>query len=191
LLACLFGGQLAAASLARYCASLDRSAWDLPGSLFEKAETREREQFTRISKRDQGHNPFALRTELGRLLQQGAFVERSAQALTQLASDLEDLAERSASVVVADPSSYESQGLALASTLEDLVLLAQAIAQGALDRAETRGHHHRTDGNGDADSGSPRLTLVRADDGIQLVTDFDNGATGARVSRAVDPGEIS
>src|SRR5690606_36516196 len=43
LLASVFGGRLAARAIQTYGESLARSAWDLPPSIFEKAEAREHE----------------------------------------------------------------------------------------------------------------------------------------------------
>jgi succinate dehydrogenase / fumarate reductase flavoprotein subunit len=188
LLSCLFGGRTAAASIAQYTRSLARSSWDLPGSLFEKSEARERDRVVQIGKRTKGPNPFALRREIGQRLRAGAFVERSATQLEQLVSELDELGERCAVVSIHDPSSYHNGSLALASTLEDLVLLAQVVARGALARSESRGHHQRTDAPAE---GKRQLTLARFDGGIRLLDSFVSPTREAEVTRAVESGGSS
>jgi succinate dehydrogenase / fumarate reductase flavoprotein subunit len=175
LLSSVFGGQVASRSIANYVQGLSRSAWDLPPSLFEKEEAKERDRLRAITGR-QGEpelNPFALRRELGAVLSHSAFVDRSETSLAEVSTALDDLRERCGQAVVSDDSAYENQSLSLAATLDDVLLLCRALLLSARARRETRGVHHRSDAS---EAQPARHSLVRSGgDEPELVDAFDCG----------------
>src|SRR5580700_5449826 len=63
LLSCLWGGMVAGPALASYKKNLKRSAFDLPSSLFEKAEQREKKKFEAILAMNGPENAYVLHDE--------------------------------------------------------------------------------------------------------------------------------
>ncbi|MGA3123574.1 MAG: succinate dehydrogenase (quinone) flavoprotein subunit, partial [Polyangiaceae bacterium] len=66
LLSCLWGGMVTGPAIAAYRKSLTRGAWDMPSSLFEKAERREQRRFSAILAMTGNENPYVLHDELGK-----------------------------------------------------------------------------------------------------------------------------
>jgi succinate dehydrogenase / fumarate reductase flavoprotein subunit len=192
LLSCVFGGQLAARAIQSHIGSLERSSWDLPPSVFEKAEQRERHGFAQLlDQKPTGNSEtaFAVAEDLRVALTEGCGVLRTKTQLEQLLATLERLTERAASVSINDRGSYHNQSLGAAKELGDALLLAQLTARAALSREESRGVHYRAD-LATARSEAPRLTLQCCSDGesIELVREFECHLAGQtrRVSAAVD-----
>src|SRR5208283_5580016 len=63
LLSCLWGGMITGPAIASYRKNLGRSAWDLPSSLFEKAEKREQKRYDALLALDGDENAYALHQE--------------------------------------------------------------------------------------------------------------------------------
>jgi succinate dehydrogenase / fumarate reductase flavoprotein subunit len=187
--ASLFAGALAARGIAAYRQALEKSAVDLPASLFERAES---EQQTLLEERlstedDAPESPFALRRELGELLLAKCGFERSDEDLESLGPELEELAERAGRAGTDAPLTAPAARVALA--LDDAILLARAIALGATRRAECRGGHHKNALAG-LERGEPRTTLVVRSTGGSLacVESLEYAAAGRPIesSAAVD-----
>jgi succinate dehydrogenase / fumarate reductase, flavoprotein subunit len=177
MLAALFGGNLAATAIASYTASIVRSAFDLPPSLFEKAESREREALGALGERKAANdtNAFRLRRELVELMCTRPSVDGFATPAGTLEKDLDALLERSRAVTVADTSNIENRGLELASALGEMVLVARAASLAAGARANSA----RANGN---EPTPLENVFVRFDGELRLVAEAsaprsDQGAT--------------
>ena len=144
----LLGGQRAARGVVAYRAALDKSAFDLPKSVFDKRATEAEADFEALFKREaskDADHPHALFEELRQALARGCGPRRSADGVEALPEQLDKLEHRVARASVRGPSvGWNQDALALAS-LPDSLALARCIASGALARKESRGAHVRSD----------------------------------------------
>jgi succinate dehydrogenase / fumarate reductase, flavoprotein subunit len=193
LTASLFSGRLAARGMVAYRRALARSAFDLPGSVFEKAETSEQELFESrtTSVNGEAENPFVLRDRLAMLIWSRCGIERGDDELDVLLAELEDFGQRCERAAT-DPAPA-APAARLCRALPDLVLLARAVALGARQRAECRGGHYKPlldRSRGAPERGAPTTTLVLYDParGVRAVEAFEYACAGRpiEVGAAVD-----
>jgi succinate dehydrogenase / fumarate reductase, flavoprotein subunit len=191
LTASLFSGRLAARGIVAYRQALARSAFDLPSSVFEKAEVDEQQLFENRTRSAIGEseNPFVLRDRLAMLLWSRCGIERGDDELDVLLAELDDLSQRcaqaSAEPVPAAPAAR------LCRSLPDLLLLARAIALGARQRAECRGGHYKPlldRARGAPERGAPKTTLVLHDPqrGVRAVERFEYACAGRPIEVSAD-----
>jgi succinate dehydrogenase / fumarate reductase flavoprotein subunit len=169
--ASLFAGSLAARGIIAYRAALERSASELPGSLFERAESAEQELVDERLQADADapENPFRLRRELAELLFAKCGIERNDDELDTLSGELEALAAEAARAGA--DGSLTHPAARQAHALPDSILLARAIVLGARHRAECRGGHHKRELSS-VERRAPKTTLVVCDaDGELRVLD--------------------
>src|SRR5208282_1936351 len=76
LLSCLWGGLAAGPAMASYRKGLAKSAWDLPSSLFEKAQKREEKRFETIVAMNGDENAYKLHDELAATMLINCTIER-------------------------------------------------------------------------------------------------------------------
>src|SRR3954470_10496668 len=79
LLSCIYAGMVTGPAMASYRQSLAQSAFDLPQSIFEKSEKRERENYERILKQNQdradAENAYVLFQEMGEMMLRDCTIE--------------------------------------------------------------------------------------------------------------------
>ena len=147
LLSCIYGGMVAGPAIASYVKNLDKSAFDLPKSIFEKAEKRERDDYERILKQNQdekkAENAYVLHEELGETMLRDCTIERDNDVLDKVIAKIDELDERTKRVRVTDTSARANQGAQFVRHLENMLVLARVIAQGARNRDESRGAHYK------------------------------------------------
>ena len=86
-----------------------------------------------------------LRTEMQDVMEQGAGIYRTGEALAKAADRLSELVERSRSMLIEDHSRTFNTELIAALELSFMLDVAESIAACALRREESRGAHQRTD----------------------------------------------
>src|SRR5262249_48797196 len=142
LLSCIYGGMACGPAVASYQKSLPRSAFDLPKSIFEKAEKRAQEDYDRILKQNQdrkdAENPYLLHQELYETMLRDCTIERDNAALDAVLEKIGELDERVQNVKSPDTSPRVNQGAQFVRHLENMLVLARVIAQGARNRDESR-----------------------------------------------------
>jgi len=147
LLSCAFGAGLTAAAVAAYRAAMERSALDLPQSIFDKAQKAADDEYAEILKRepadDDDTNAYGIHDELGVAMTRDATVARDDAALDSLATTLTTIESRAQRVAPTDTAGYVNQGAPFVRALENMVLLARVIVASARQRAESRGAHHK------------------------------------------------
>src|SRR5262249_35389976 len=138
LLSCIYGGMVCGPAMASYKKALDKSAYDLPKSIFEKAEKRERDKYTEILKRNQdsgdGENAYLLHQELGETMLRDCTIERDNDTLDKVLEKIGELDERSKKIRCTDDSTRVNQGAQFVRHLDNMLVLARVIAQGARNR---------------------------------------------------------
>jgi succinate dehydrogenase / fumarate reductase flavoprotein subunit len=196
LLSCLWAGMVAAPAMRAYRQSLDKSAWDLPSSVFEKAQQREERKFSGVLRAEGEENAYKLHEELARAMLIDCTIERRNEALERLIARVEEIDDRLRRVRVTDSARGRmNQGAAFVRHLQNMVVLARVIAQCARNRDESRGAHFKPEFPQRDDPKGLRTTLafhVGASDGeraaVRQVREFDYTAAGQtiHVTDAVD-----
>ncbi len=176
LLSCIWGGMITGPALVTYRKNLAKSSYDLSSSVFEKAEKREREKYEAILKMDGPENPYRIHDELGKMMLLDCTIERHNDKLDKVISTIDEMTERAKKVGVTDTSARSNQGAQFVRHLNNMLVLARVIAQGARNRDESRGAHFKPafkDRNDEEflrttlalhkeDGGRPSINYVRA-----------------------------
>ncbi len=144
----LLGARRAARGAIAHRAALEKSAFDLPKSVFEKRATEAENEFEALFKRDSAadaDHPHALLAELRMAMASGAGPRRDADGLIDLVERLGELERRVGRATVRGTNVGWNQDALLLASLPDSVALARCIASAALAREESRGAHVRSD----------------------------------------------
>jgi len=91
-----------------------------------------------------GENPYTVHSEVQQTMSDLVGIIRTEQEIKTALAELEKLRER-ASVVRAEGGSAYNPGWHLALDLRNIMLIAECVAQAALERTESRGGHTRDD----------------------------------------------
>ncbi len=176
LLSCIYAGMIVGPSMANYRKNMAKSSWDVPSSLFEKAEKRQQDKYDAILKMDGEENAYQLHEELGRTMLIDCTIERHNAKLDQVLAKIDELSDRAKKVGVTDTSGHANQGAQFIRHLDNMLVLARVIAQGARNRDESRGAHFKPDFKDRDDANWLRTTLAFHEGG-------DNGHRGIRYAR--------
>ena len=94
--------------------------------------------------REDGYNPYSVHEELQETMQALVGIIRTGPELEEALAKLEDLKQQTAKVQVKGGRAY-NPGWNLATDLPSMITTSIAVAQGALNRRESRGGHTRED----------------------------------------------
>lgn len=193
LLSCIYGGMVAGPAMASCRQSLAQSAFDLPGSIFDKAEQRERDNYERILRQNQGNanseNVYRLYQQLGDTMLRDVTIERDNATLDKVLGTLGELDDRAKRICVTDTSPRVNQGAQFVRHFENMLALARLIAQGARNRDESRGAHFKPAFPKRDDANWARTTLALYQPGAPRYIqsfDYDCAGTSVHVTDAVD-----
>jgi succinate dehydrogenase flavoprotein subunit len=198
LLSCLWGGMVAGPAIAAYRKGVRRSGWDMPSSLFERAQRREQRKFEAILAMSGDENPYALHEELAQTMLVDCTIERHNATLDRVLAKIEEIHQRSGRVGVTDNATGKmNQGAQFVRHLGNMVVLARVIALGARNRDESRGAHFKPEFTQRDDANWLRTTLAfhqsssnGAPDGVRFVRAFDYALAG-EVIHASDAVDVS
>jgi len=113
-------------------------------------------------------NPYTLHKALQDGMQDNVGIIRTESEMLQALADIATLKERASNVTVEGNVQY-NPGWHLALDLEHLLVVAEAITKGALERKESRGGHTREDFPGpSAEFGKVNVVGTLTEDGIQV-----------------------
>lgn len=169
LLSCIFDGLFCGVSVLNYVrqGTPGKSpAASLPAQEFDAAVAAQEEKSKRLlstatKNGETTTNPYAIGKELGVEMTAACTVVRSESRLTQCLSTISSLKSRYAKVTIPDDSGWTNQSFAYARSVGDMLALAEAIAQGALARKESRGAHYRTDYQSRDDANFMKTTVTK------------------------------
>ena len=195
LLSCIYAGIETGPAMATYRKNLDRSAWDLSSSLFEKAEERERASYQAILKLDGKENAYRLHEELALVMLRDCTIERHNDTLEKVIAKIDEIEDRSQQLGVTDTSPRANQGAQFIRHFRNMTMLARVIAVGAKNRDESRGAHFKPDFKERDDENWLRTTLAfYKEDGkrtaIRYEREFDHSIAGQSL-HATDAVDIS
>ena len=160
LLSCIYGGMVAGPAIASYVKNLDKSAFDVKSSVFDKAAQRERDRYEAILKTSGKENPYLIHEELAQVMLRDCTIERHNDVLDKAIAKIDELEERSLDIGVTDTSARANQGAQFVRHLKNMLVLARVIAQGARDRDESRGAHFKPDFKTRDDANFLRTTMA-------------------------------
>lgn len=194
LLSCIYGGIATGPAVASYQKSLNKSAFDLPKSVYEKAEKKQQADWERILKQNQdsskAENPYQLHQEMYESMLRDCTIERENSTLDKVIEKLGELDERVKKVKAPDTSSRVNQGAQFVRHFENMLVLARVIAQGARNRDESRGAHYKPAFPKRNDAEWMRTTLAKHEQkgSVTFLREFDYSCAGqsVHVTDAVD-----
>lgn len=94
---------------------------------------------------DGSENPYAIGKELGEEMTAASTVVKSGPRLEQSLETIASFRERYSRIRLSDTGMWTNQTLAYARAVGDMLVVAEAIVRGGLERRESRGSHYRTD----------------------------------------------
>jgi succinate dehydrogenase / fumarate reductase flavoprotein subunit len=194
LLSCIYGGIVTGPAVASYQKSLAKSAFDLPKSIFEKAEKKCREDYERIIEQNrdaaQAENPYKIHQELGEIMLRDCTIERDNATLDTVLEKISEFDERVIKVSCADRSQRVNQNAQFIRHLENMLALSRVIAEGAKRRDESRGAHYKPAFPRRNDAEGLRTTLAKYESvgEVKFIREFDYSCAGqsVHVTDAVD-----
>jgi succinate dehydrogenase / fumarate reductase flavoprotein subunit len=173
LLSCVFDGLFCGVSVVnfvRHEAPGKAPASGLSAAVFDAAEHAEKGLMDRLMATagdarpaEPATNPYSIGKELGDEMTAACTVVRSRPRLEQCLKKLAELKDRYARVKLADAATWTNQSFGYARAVGDMIVLAETIALGALERRESRGAHFRTDFPERDDANFMKTTLARCD----------------------------
>ncbi len=115
------------------------------GKQFDLERDRQTEINRSIRGSSGGENPFTVYKELGDLMREHVFVERSNGGLDEALKRIADLKERSRKVSLDDTGMWVNQSLSWTRQIQDMIVLAEVITKSARMRDECRGAHYKAE----------------------------------------------
>lgn len=144
LLSCIFSGLIVAPSIENFLGSLAHgTAADQSTSLFDDAVRQEKDRADGLIKNQGDENPYLLHQELGELMTRNVTVVRNNKDLEATIEKIDEFADRYKKVALSDKGNWTNQNLSFTRAVDDMILLARVIAEGALLRDECRGAHFK------------------------------------------------
>jgi succinate dehydrogenase / fumarate reductase, flavoprotein subunit len=189
LLSCLWAGLVAGPAIASYRRNLARSAWDMPSSLFDKAEKREAKRFEAIAAMNGDENAYKLHDELAETMLIDCTIERHNPTLDKVLAKIEEIDDRWKRIGVTDRTEGRvNQGAQYVRHLRNMIVLSRVIAQGARNRDESRGAHYKPEFPQRDDAKFLRTTLAFHDgatngtpDRVRFAREFDYSLLGSAI----------
>lgn len=163
---CLVFGAIAGSEIAKYI-SKNHAVSDVSKKRVEEEENRLFEYF--INK-EGDRNPYEIKKELRRIMDECAGVYRNGKKLKEGLDSVRNLKEEFRKIRIGDKSRIYNTNLVNALEVENLLDLAEVLLLSALMREESRGGHFRTDFPKRDDEKFLKHTLVRLKDGKLEIT---------------------
>jgi succinate dehydrogenase / fumarate reductase flavoprotein subunit len=141
LLSCVFSGQLVAPAVQAYAKNL--KSGEASSSVFEGERKRWEDRLDGIGKMQGGENPYALHRELGHLMVNDVSIVRENSRLKAALGKIAELKDRWNRVACVDESAWYNHPKLFINQLQNMLVTAEAITLGALERDESRGAHYK------------------------------------------------
>jgi len=173
LLSCIFDGLFGGSCIKNYIADVARyTAADLPESAFDPVVTQETDRQNWLVNNDGDENPYKLWQEMGKEMTDNCTVVRHNERLEKTLANCQNWKERFKRVKLSDTGMWTNQNLSFTRAVRDMIVLAEAILQGALLRNESRGAHYKPAYPDRIDAEFLKATIAT----------YDTSANAARIS---------
>jgi succinate dehydrogenase / fumarate reductase flavoprotein subunit len=144
LLSCIFDGLFGGTCVKNYCTDVATVASaDVPQSAYDFAVRQETERQNSLIHNPGDENPYLLWQEMGRWMTDNCTVVRHNDRLQQTLNRCQEWKQRFKRIKLSDTGMWTNQNLSFARATRDMIVLAEAILQGALQRNESRGAHYK------------------------------------------------
>ena len=145
LLSCIYGGDVAAKTAAKYVNGLTSGADALGSKIFDDELKRQRDLNETVLRSRGKENSYLLWEEMASAMTENVTVVRYNKKIEEAHAKLVELEERIQHVNINDLSGWANQPLVFTRELRNMLHLARVIALGALARNESRGAHYKPD----------------------------------------------
>ncbi|CAN5634105.1 succinate dehydrogenase flavoprotein subunit [soil metagenome] len=144
LLSCIFDGLFGGTCIRNYITDAAKtSAADVAESAYEQIIKQEVDRQDALVKNTGDENPYKLWQEMGREMTENCTVVRHNDRLEKTLAKCQDWKARYRRVKLSDTGMWTNQNLSFTRAVRDMILMAEAILQGALQRNESRGAHYK------------------------------------------------
>lgn len=145
LLSCLTGGELTAHGVNAYLKAMEVSHTDADAAMVEDARSAEQARYDNLNKSNGSENPYALHAELADVVWNNCGIWRTQKDLLMARDQLAALKVRATQCNLIDESGWTNQAVPFTRTLQHMIVQAEAIVGGAIERQESRGAHFKMD----------------------------------------------
>ncbi len=146
LLSCIFDGLFCGQGVVKYVQGRSSSpAAEVSAAIFERGERDEEEIVRRLIDSSGGENAYDIGRELGEEMTAASTVVKSGGRLESALVRLGELRARYDKLSLADTGMWTNQNLSYSRAVGDMLLIADAVLRGGLNRKESRGSHYRED----------------------------------------------
>lgn len=171
LLSCIFDGLFCGVSVANYVKDgtpKGTPSEKVPQAAYDRVvqqEEAKHKKYLDTSSRpgDTSTNPYVIHKELGDEMTAACTVVKSEPRLKQCIAKLAELKDRFRRVSIQDSAAWTNQTLGYTRAVGDMLIVAEAIAKGSIERKESRGAHYRTDYKDRDDANFMKTTLAKYD----------------------------
>src|SRR4051794_17496519 len=208
LLSCIFDGLFGGTCIRNYVNDVAKTtAVELPSSVYDPVVAQEKSRQDRLVSSTGDENPYFLWQEMGRTMTDNCTVVRYNDRLEQTLAKCQEWKDRYRRVRLSDTGMWTNQNLSFARALDDMIVYAEAILQGALRRNESRGAHYKPDfpdridaeylratiATHDAATNSPRISYAPVDTSLVVPRPRTYGkkadtAPAAKPTQSAQPG---
>lgn len=143
LLSASYSGRVAGESVVGYLKGLAAGRPQRDDSEQQAEVARQQAINARLMAGQGGENPYRIHRDLGALMTDKVGVVRANSELEGALDELQALEQRCDRVSLGETSTWANQTLAFTREVKDMIVLAQAVAKGALERNECRGAHYK------------------------------------------------
>lgn len=146
LLSCIFEGLFGGLSIRNYIGEVAPvAAAEVPASVFDAVVAQEKAKQDKLIKSSGTENPYVIWQEMGKWMTDHCTVVRYNDKIEETLRQLETWKQRYEKIKLSDTGLYTNQNLSFARALKDMIINAEAILKGALNRNESRGAHYKPD----------------------------------------------
>src|SRR3954462_14959751 len=144
LLSCIFDGLFGGTCIKNYVTdTAPVAANDVAQDVYDAVARQETQRQDWLVRNDGDENPYLLWQEMGKWVPHPSTVARHNERLEECLGRLSDWKARYKRVKLSDTGMWTNQNLSFTRALRDMILQAEAILKGALQRNESRGAHFK------------------------------------------------
>jgi succinate dehydrogenase / fumarate reductase flavoprotein subunit len=144
LLSCIFDGLFGGPCIKNYTTDAARvAADDVPQSAFDATVKQETDRQNWLVRNEGTENPYVLWQEMGKWMTDNCTVVRHNDRLAATLDKCQEWKERYKRVRLSDTMMWTNQNLSFTRATRDMIIMAEAVLRGALQRNESRGAHYK------------------------------------------------
>ena len=144
LLSCIFDGLFGGTCIRNYITDVAQTAADdVSQAVFDAVVRKEQDRQDALVKGAGDENPYLLWQEMGKWMTDTCTVVRHNERLEECLNRCQEWKARYKNVRLSDTGMWTNQNLSFTRAVRDMIIQAEAILVGALQRNESRGAHYK------------------------------------------------